>query len=393
MKKRLLITLLLALPLSLLAQFAKIAGDPRGTALYLDLDRLWSYNLYEQSRWGAGVRLVAHPSGRTDRWTAVDLYGGYGYRDRQLKWGTKLSTTAGHMTYRFSLSHDYERAASRMMSTYSFSDLGSLSAFMTRRFTDRLAATAGVNRKGRLDVGAEASAWIGRRLFDGAGLLYLKDNDSLPSENGAELRLSLAWRGLTAETRVGRTWPDAKTIATLLAQYERSYSWQVVKLSWWLQGGAAAPGTPYTRLFDLGGTWDAPLLFDRTLLTAKPNEFTATLFAMGTLRASTARPLWKVWWRTLQLGSNAVPFIQLNAAWGHLWNQDSDGRLLYEGLPLQAPHRGIVEAAVGIEGLVRVGVVDWGLAAAWRIAPWGGAYPQSNPHRHPTLLISARLIF
>lgn len=393
MRKILLIALLLTLSHVAAAQYVRLAGDPRGTALYFNTDRLWSYNLYEQSRWGAGLRLTAHPSGRADRWTAVDVYGGYGYRDRQWKWGAKVSSNIERTTMYIGIGRDYERAASRMTEAYSVTDISSLSAFMTRRLTDRVAATAGYSYKGRTTMGLEASVWSGRRLFDGTGLLYLTEGDSLPAENGAELRLTVTHGGLTAEARVGRSWPEAKTIARLLAQYDGSYSWRVAKVSLWLQGGAAAPGTPYTRLFDLGGTWDAPLLFDHSLLTIPPNTFTATLFAIGSVRVATARPLWRAWWPTLQIGSNAVPFVQLTAAWGHLWGQDGDGMLLYEGLPLQAPHRGVAETAAGIEGLLRLGVVDWGAAVAWRLAPWRDDLYNGLPKRTPMLLLTAKVIF
>lgn len=393
MKKRLLITLLLALPLSLLAQFAKIAGDPRGTALYFDLNRLWSYNLYEQSRWGAGLRLTAHPSGYEGRWTAVDVYAGYGYADHQWKGGVKFSTKIDQTTLYMSVSRDYERAAARQFSTYDITDIGSLSAFLTRRLSDKMMATVGYRRKGRVELGAEVSAWSGRHLFDGSGLLYLKANDSLPTENGTEVHLSMVWKHLKADAWLGRTWPKAKTIARILAQYEDAYSWQVVKLSWWTQGGLTPPGTPYTRMFDLGGTYDAPILFDHALLTASPNEFTANVFAIGSVRVATARPLWNVWSPYTQTGSHAVPFVQLTAAWGHLWNQDNTGRLDYEDLPLQAPSRGLVETVAGIEGLARIGVVDWGVAAAWRIVPWNDNYPTGTLRHSPTLLLTARLIF
>ena len=63
----------------------------------------------------------------------------------------------------------------------------------------------------------------------------------------------------------------------------------------------------------------------------------------------------------------------INGAVGALSGMDAEGRLTHEGLTLQAPHRGVAEAFAGIDGVVRWGVVDWGVAVARRIGgkEWG----------------------
>ena len=60
-------------------QYVPLHRGARGS-WYLNLDRLWNYNLYEQSRWGAGLRYGSV------RWD-VEGYAGYGVLDRQLKGG------------------------------------------------------------------------------------------------------------------------------------------------------------------------------------------------------------------------------------------------------------------------------------------------------------------
>ena len=49
-----LLAVLTACGTSVQGQPLRLCGDPERGALYLDADRIWSYNLYEHSRWGAG---------------------------------------------------------------------------------------------------------------------------------------------------------------------------------------------------------------------------------------------------------------------------------------------------------------------------------------------------
>lgn len=396
MRGRLLITLLLLVPACAAAQHLRLCGDTSRTALYLDINRLWSYNLYEHSRWGAGLRLGWHGDDGRAAW--ADIYGGYGVEDLQAKGGMALTLPLPRgAALWMGVRRDYEGAGVRRLSGGSITEPASLASVMTRRMTDRVELAAGVEGwrlpRGPV-VGVDGRLWAGWRLFDGTGMLHRAAADSLPREDGFTVSLTARSRGgLRGELRLGHVWPAQKTVARLLAEYGRSLTLGPSKVGLYAQGGVAAPGTPYTHLFDLGGTAGAPLFFDRTLLTAAPVEFTASLFALASVRVATAGPLWHFYSHDFALGSHTVPFLQLTGAWGALWGQDATGALYHEGLALQAPMHGIAEAAAGVEGLVRWGVADWGVAVAYRLTHPKAPYHRARSADNLALMLTAKLVF
>lgn len=386
---------MLLLSLCSQAQYVKLFGDASANALYLDLDHIWSYNLYETSRWGLGGRISMHPTSFGRRVTYVDAYVGYGIGDKQWKGGigTRLPITP-QSTLTASVRREYVKAASRSMASYNITNISSLSAFMTRHLCDRREAIVGYTYSSRWTLGVEGHFYKGYRLFECGRLLYIVDGDKLPREDGSVLRLTAAnKRGLSTEVTVGATWPEVKPVARVLAQYEKSNKSKLFTERFFIQGGVSSPGTSYTNLFDLGGTYGAPIYFNHTLQTALPNELTASLFVFAAARIATTKALWNFDIPYVQIGSHPVPFVQLTAAWGALWGQDRWGQIFYEGLPLQAPHMGIAEPAAGVEGLLRWGVTDWGLAAAYRLTPAKAPYARLDARSNLTLLLTAKLIF
>ena len=135
------------------------------------------------------------------------------------------------------------------------------------------------------------------------------------------------------------------------------------------QAGITPPNTPYIYMFNLGGTFGSPLFFRNSLLTARPCEYTANAFALASLRFGLEEPLYSVWNSLFVIGSNPRPFVGLTGACGMMWGQSSDGTLHYESLDLQAPNHGVAEAVVGVDGLVRWGMVDYGCAVACGFHP------------------------
>lgn len=395
MIRKTLIMLLVLVPLCSQAQYVRLFGEPTETAFYVDLDHVWTYNLYEASRWGMGARLAMHPTLFDRRATYIDAYVGLGLRD--MKWkgglGTRLPLSV-HGTLTASLRRDYVKAANRSLSTYNITNINSLSAFMTRRLCDRYEAAVGYIYSDGWTLTTEGVIYMGHRLFDGGCLLYDIDGDPLPREDGAMLRLTAAdGKGLSAEVLLGATWPEAKPVARAMAQYSTTKRQKVFTTSLFVQGGLSVPNTSYTYLFDLGGTYGAPICFNHTLQTALPNEFTASLFTFVAARVATTKALWDLDIPNVQIGTHPVPFVQLTAAWGELWGQNVDGQMFYEGLSLQAPYMGIAEPAAGIEGLLRWGVTDWGIAAAYRLTPPQAPYTRLDARSNLTLLLTAKLIF
>lgn len=392
MKHTLVIVLLLLIATTGGAQYIPLMREGK-SALYLDLDAVWRYNLYEHSRWGVGLKYT-----HGDSLTLV-ANAGYGLADNQWKGavGGSLVLPASHRdgTLYGMLSRDYTPAGSRRMQAWKLTDIGSLSSFMDRRMIDQLSLLAGYRwRTSQWRYSVEARLFASQRLFDNERMLYLKEGTPLYREQGVELRTQAASAsGFSLELLCASVCPGPRPVVQALAQWERQYATGPLALDLYLQGGMVPPGVPYPYLFDLGGTWGAPFHFRKSLLTARPNEFCASLFSFVSVQWGWHDALFEWWNSLLQIGTYPRPFVGVDAAWGHLWGQSPEGRLTWEGLELQSPLYGLAEAVVGVEGLLRWGVVDWGAAIAYRLVPPVAAYRYSDPHDNLALLITAKLIF
>lgn len=367
--------LLLILPMLLLGQSLCCQGIPlyrngSGGGLFLDPDYIWRYNLYEHSRWGLGL---VYSADSAQSWHAV-ANAGYGLHDKQLKWGLgagRLICPRHNGRLYLMATREYAAAGNRHMQWASIYVLDGLASFMSLRMSDQISAIAGYRWTGR-DYSfyvVDMRLFRGGRLFDNNGLLYRKDGDTIAPENGVELRFGYTNGGFNADAIVGRTWPAQKTIAQLLVEYDHTFLLSPFALRLYTQAGVTPPNTPYIYMFDLGGTFGAPLYFRNTMLTIMPCEYTANAFTLGSLRLAFEKPLFQAWNSVLVVGTYPRPFVGVTAAWGMMWGQTDNGTLTYEGLDLQAPNRAVAEAVVGIDGLLRWGYVDYGAALAVSLLP------------------------
>ena len=389
-------------------QYIQLCHNNKDAHLYFNIDRVWSYNLYEHSRWGGGLLYTRNYRQGTHRFSAEGYYG-YGVEDRKSKWGLTLDwmRTGSHERHIYlSAAYDLTAAGSRSMESLHLVDFTRNAAFMNRRMshTERVAIGWRKQVSNTLTINIECRYSAEQRLYDGNGLLYPASyyrSGQKTLYSYPELTLGASWRwGLQAMLLAGSTEESNSCMPhsylRALVQYNKTFDISPLSLNIFAQTGwcdGLDHQVPYSRMFDLGGTWGAPLLFEHSLLTARPNEFTANAFALLSLRLGTRHPLWRWWWGFAQIGSNPRPFVAVNAAWGHLWGQDGDGRRMWQGLDLQAPYMGIVESAVGIDGLVRWGAVDWGLAVAYRLTPTQAAYALDRTQDNLALLFTASLIF
>lgn len=265
---------------------------------------------------------------------------------------------------------EYAAAGNRHMQWGNITDFGGLSSFMSLRMSDQLSAICGYGwRSGYSSMAIDLRLFRGGRLFDNDGLLYRINGDTIAPENGLELRIAYRLGGLAAEALLGRTWPAHKPIAQLLAEYDLTLHNSLFETRCYLQAGITPPNTPYIYMFDFGGTYGSFLYFRNSLLTVRPCEYTANAFVLASLRLRMDRPLYSVWNAMFAVGSNPRPFVGLSAAWGHIWGQDADGCITYEGLDLRSPNSGVAEVVLGVDGLLRWGVVDNGVAFAIRLHP------------------------
>ena len=387
------------LPLLSQGQYITLWHNNKGSSLQFNPDRLWSYNLYEHSRWGGGLKWTLAPRRVDGSQVSFDGHVGYGVQDRQWKGGIGNEIRDGRSPYGLvqyiTVGRDYVSAGSRHMAVGSITDPASLAAFMSRRMYDRAGLVWGYRWRVRgVEHCIDATLFAGSRLFDNERLLYRVQGDTLAEADGMVLRWTLHLpQGFTSQVEAGGTWPNVTMVARLLAQYDRKLQLSPVELSLYLQGGITPPRTSYLYMFDLGGTFGAPLYFRNSLLTARPNEFTANTFVFLSLHLGPEKPLWHWWSSFASIGTSPKPFVALDVAWGWLWGQDANGRLTWEGLDLQATHLGIIEALAGVDGLVRWGAVDWGIAAGYRLTHPSAPYHLTQIQDNLALLITAALIF
>lgn len=397
MKKALIIIMLVA-ACSASGQRLRLFGGSDRSSLYFNLDRIWSYNLYEHSRWGGGFHFTVPIPFTFARKRDYDVYFGYSCETKQWKGGLSL---AWHLrgsrhdaTLYTAISHDYATAGGRTLAEASRSDLGSMSTFMSQRMNEQTLFLVGFSREVfEATVSVEGRWFRGFRLYDNDGLFYRMRGDELPREDGWEARFVCDIpAGVIVQLQTGVVEPDSRRFTRLLAQYHHTFKYEYLNFNVFAQGGLTSQGTPYTYLFDLGGTFGAPICFNNSLLMALPNEFTANRFALMSLRLEKAKPLYRLYSRLFSVGSVPVPFVGINATIGTLDGMDADGSLYYEGLWLQAPHRGILEPVVGIDGIFRWGAVDWGVAAAYRVAPQGVVYHHDELKKNVSLMLTAKLV-
>ncbi len=90
--RHLLLTVLLLPSTVAWGQYIPLYTSQNGASLQFNLDRLWSYNLYEHSRWGGGLKWTLAPRRVDGPLISFDGYVGYGVLDRQWKGGLGFET-------------------------------------------------------------------------------------------------------------------------------------------------------------------------------------------------------------------------------------------------------------------------------------------------------------
>ena len=386
MTKKWLITLLLLPAMHVGAQSIRLTRYDAPNALYLDADRLYNFNMYERSRFELGLVWVSPSETAAQQrkvfgqWTLTP-YIAYGTGDRAWKYGmgTQLRLPGQHDVRLLLWGYnDVERAASRRLTDYRMLVQSLNNGIVTSRFVGvkggglDLMATP---RRG-LDVRVGILQTWENYLFDSTGCLYPARDESqrTPTKMFTEAHARIDWqKRVTLLLRGGRMaeWgtedeAEASPFVQALAQYDADLGNTGLHL--FAQTGYASQEAPYSRMFDLSGTAYAMYFFKQSFLTVRPNRFAANVFAHVCLNYTAPMPLWELSW------SSPHPFLQVNAMWGYLLGQDAEGRRLWEGLPLQAPNKGLLEPATGFDRLVHWGLLDIGFGVAYQICPMSANY-------------------
>ena len=448
MTRKWIIALLLLPALHLGAQSIRLTRYDAPNALYLDFDRLYNFNMYERSRIELGLVWVSPSETAAQQRKAFGQltllpYIAYGTADHGWKYGlgAMLRLPVKH-NVRLCLwaSNDLERAASRRLNSYQMLVPSMNDGIVTSRFV-------GV-KGGSMDVMFTPRQWwevlLGVRhtwedyRFDASGYFYpTRDGgQQTPPRMFTELRTRVEWKttpdgkgGVTLMLRGGRVQieNDNNNLgATANSQFstvqqssakgksqdlhyaetqnrlgeilnsQLKYYWQALAqynadlgktgLHLYAQTGFASQEAPYSRMFDLSGTAYSLYFFKNSLLTVRPNTFTTNLFAHVCLNYTAPLPLWELSW------SAPHPFLQVNALWGHLLGQDENGQRLWDGLPLQAPNKGLLEPATGFDRLVHWGLLDIGFGVAYQICPLSAAYINKDPGDNIAITVVADFI-
>lgn len=398
---------LMALSTSAMAQYIRINGKDAKNGLYFNYDRLWSYNQYEASRWGGGLRYDINFAKESRlQCLSLDGYVGYGYTDKGWKWGVMADLQLRHSRRPHVYAgyfHDLLHDASLRMTSPSVNNLSFLDGLMAGRFSavDRFYVGGGWTVGNRLTLGAELRYSSEQRLYDNQYIYYHPDDIAfLPKHKLLECRLMAEHsKGLRAELLVGSghslcqgIQTDFGPYARLLLQYRRSHRIALFTLGTYAQGGITTRDVPYSRMFDLGGHWGSPLLLSQSLVSVRSGEFAANLFAAASVKFGFTEPLFKYHIDLLNVGLRPRPFVQAGAMWGHLWGENENGIVYdYDELSMLSPSKGIAEVGAGIDGLVRWGVVDWGVALFYRMTPTSAIYHFPGRDGNISLLFTATL--
>ena len=398
MKKFSLYILFLLPPLLVGAQSFRLTKYDAPNALYINTDRLFGFNLYERWNFQASMLWVSPNQNAAQqrkvfgRWTAGG-YLGYSCGPKEWKGGVNVGLRLpGVHDVRMNLwaYKDFERAAWRRFGDWTTLMPSSNINIMASRFM----AVKGIDfdltfspqRQWDIVLGA-SEKWEDNR-FDATGLLYpaIDASQQAPVKRFTEVYSEGKWTGGFRYALYGGIMSDESLHPFFrgITQYQGKIGDSGLGI--FAQLGFATEGTPYSRMFDLSGTGGALYMFSNSFLTVRPNTFTANYYAHLCLNYVAPMPLWELSW------SKPKPFLQLNAMWGGLLGQDSQGQRHWDGLALQAPCKGLLEPATGFDGLVYWGLIDLGFGVAYQICPLSAPYLNEEPSENIAFVIVANFI-
>lgn len=348
MTRRLPLLLALSACLAAVAQSPLMCTSSNDVNLVLDLERLWDYNRYEGSRWGMGLSADFPMFGDGElpvaeqRRMSLSAWAGYGVRDKAWKYGAEASLSFPHglvdKVY-LQAKNDLERAGSRALRNYDPWEVWDNPGFFSAYFLYVRRAALGLvasTHHHRLDLSyrlSQESVLCGD--FDASAILL------------HELRLTWTLRQHFTLDLIGGSQLDASRsplYLRALAQYSQRFDerkWGQMAL--FAQAGYATLDAPRQRWFDLGGTYDAPLFFRNTFLTAEPSEYYDQAFALAFLSYHSPAFYHSRF-------SNPRLFLQVGAQVG------------LDSTPLS-------ELGLGLDRIVRWGILDLGVAAAYQLYP------------------------
>lgn len=389
MKKLVFYTLLLGAAIGTIsparAQYIRINKATEPYALYLNINKVFNFNLYENARLGAEFYFVTPSNNPAKPQLQITAYGAYGTYDRAWKYGSTVAVQfPGQHRWRpfVSFYDDLNQMASINLGGYALLTPNFNTCYVASKFARIRNAEIGVSSKfGKINASVDLRYFREWLLYDAYGNnLYpnLNPDEEPPFADYAEGHARATWKQWTADVRMGID-PQGydRWYCRALLQYNRNIEYKSVgNLSIFAQGGIATSSTHYQHLFDISGTYGYYYFFNNTLVTLPTNSFVTDRFVRFTATFNFEKYLWNY---TI---SHPQPFVQLSGATGHNYRTDR---------PMT-----VFEPAAGFNGLIRWGYLDLGVAAAYRLSPNENDIPQpSNLSRlnYPVaFMIVAKLI-
>lgn len=357
MKK--ILILFIFIPLIAFPQYVRLTDFKSKSTLYLDLDRLYNYNIYERNQLGLGLYFVTPTNNdKVPQWR-IDAYAGYSTLPREWKYGGKV-TLCFHKGWQWQpfvqYFEDFVPASSIYLNTYSLLNPSQNTGFMTSHMLRMRRAAIGTTftpNHGILSFHVDFSYDREWCRYKGNDLLYPKiyPEDYITPQDFATLHLTATYKGmLTLDVSSFKEIASYDTPLSIKAilQYNKSYKYKNSTLNTFAQMGFVTQNTSYSHRFDISGTAGSYFFFDNSLHTLAPNSFTSDLYA----RFSTKLRLNKL--IPDNRYCNPKPFVQVSGAAAYAYDDTWTA---------------LLEPCVGIDDILRYGAIIFGAAFAYRLSP------------------------
>lgn len=356
----------------------------------IDINKLYSYNGYEHSRWGLGL------DWNITKWLTTSGFFGYGVKDKEWKYGGEVDfffdryqNRALKLFYR----QDLAPAAPTQDHTYALLDFSGNIEYALRHFSKVRSAGAQLTLPLWRHVKGSLSATYSREtpMYDSSGIFYAKDiDDPLATTDFAEIGLTLHYEknnkirlpkyelSLGPElshpmfnicyTRGIALFDASTTYNRIVAEYQQIIQVQHYgTLSLFGQVGYVDSDVPFSRLFATVGTDNMWYYFRNSFLTLRPHQFVSDRYANLCMSFSFTQPLWRL------KHSRPTLFLQINSIIGSAKNAVS-----HDNIPIQAPEKGILEPCIAINNLLNYSTISLGVGYAYRISAYNSIYEKDN---------------
>lgn len=356
----------------------------------LDINKLYSYNGYEHSRWGLGL------DWNITKWLTTSGFFGYGVKDKEWKYGGAVDFYFDRYKNRnlqLFYHQDLEQAASTKLFSYQLLDISGNSEYAVKHFSRVRAAGAKLSLPLWRHVKGTASFTYSREtpMYNADGIFYSHDLlGTLPTTDFAEAGLTLTYEkndkirlpkyelSLGTEfshpvvklnyTRGLSLFDAGHTYNRLLVEYQQIFQLQHYgTLSLFSQLGYVDGDAPYSRLFATVGTRSVVYYFRNSFLTLHPHEFVSDRFANLCINFRFAQPFWRLKY------SKPKAMLQINGIIGSAKNE-----VTIDGMPIKAPEKGILEPCVAINDILTYSMITLGVGYAYRISSYNSIYEKEN---------------